>query len=229
MKHTRWVVVLPFTALLCIAGLLAWVRAHSGYPNTIYYERLTITNTSVPGSAEYAELWVDPRRNLELRVTGDGPYRYSTLIDRNGQYVRSFRTGMLFEEERLPDDVARSLIRDWQYLEQGGFRALAESRLAHATGPIAHVQFAGHAALRFETTQHDRDTQRLIVWIDARTHDPLQLEVVSTDYDYTQRVQQMRRFDPGSLPAGFFQPPHAHTSYWDQALNWLRDKTGLQH
>lgn len=36
-----------------------------------------------------------------------------------------------------------------------------------------------------------------------------------------------QRLAPGTLPAGFFDPPHGHTSPWDQALDWMHQHIGL--
>ncbi|HWE62172.1 MAG TPA: hypothetical protein VHB98_10725, partial [Chloroflexota bacterium] len=78
----------------------------------------------------------------------------------------------------------------------------------------------------FDTSRHDRETEKLTVWIDARTHMPLQIQVRTFDYAFTQRVDRLQRIAPGTLPANFFDPPQPHTSFWQQALDWLHRASG---
>lgn len=219
--------VVALTAL-CLGAVVYFMYGHRGYPDAVYFERVTITSTTLQPMKEQIDMWVDPQRNLELRVTDDGTVRYTTLVDQHARRVREFQDGLIISKQSMQTDEAAAQVSDWQQLLHGGFRALANHRLAHAAGPITHVVLDGHDALRFDTTQHDGETQRLTVWIDAHTHDPLQLQVQTAYYNYTQRVDSFRRIDPATLPASLFDPPRPATSYWDLVLHWLRGKLGAQ-
>jgi hypothetical protein len=214
--------------ILCLAGVATFWYAHRGYPDVVYYERVTLSGPLLQPPTEQVELWVDPARRLEVRSTGTGTAHYTTLVDQQGQRERDFSGGMVISTQWYSVSQARAQVADWLQLQRGGFRGLASYRLAGAVGPIAHVLLYDRAALRFDTARHDAQTLRLTVWIDARTHDPLQLRVQTVDYSYTQRLASFRRIDPGTLPAGFFDPPRPASSYWEQALQWLRQRIGMR-
>lgn len=219
------------TALIvaCLAAVAAFWYTHRGYPDVVYYERVVLAGPALQPPVQQVEMWVDPDRNLELRRTSAGAFRDTSLIDQQGRHVREYGDGgILITDQWFTADQAASQRADWQQLAHGGFRALANYRLADAVGPVARVLLDGRAALRFDTARHDGETQRLTVWVDARTHDPLQLRVQAPAYDYTQRLVSARRIDPGTLPADFFDPPHPADAFWNQAVAWLRGHVGGQ-
>jgi hypothetical protein len=214
---------------ICLGSVAAFLQAHHGYPDVVYYERVTVAGPALQPPVEQVDIWVDPLRNVERRVSADNASPNTTLIDQQGRRIRDYLEGAIVSQQSLSPDEAGAELRDWRQLLHGGFRALANYRLAYAAGPITHVIVDGHDALRFDTARHDGQTQRLTVWIDAHTHDPLQLQVQTAYYTYIQRVDTYRRIEPGTLPSGFFDAPRPTTSYWDRTLQWVRDKLGRQH
>ena len=220
MRPTAWIATLLVLSGICLAALSGWVYAHRGYPDTVYYERVAITGYAL-GTRE-AEIWVDPRRAIELRITSDNGERYGTLIQARRLRAIGFHDNAVDSTSGLGPEEAQNLLADWTQLAHGGFRALYRYRLTRALGPVARVLLDGRAALRAETTAHDRTILHMTVWIDAHTGQPLRLDVQDRNYSYTQRVLATRTLAPGTLPAQFFEPPHPRTSYWDRAFTWLR-------
>ena len=220
MKCAAWIAVLLILSGTCLAALSGWVYAHRGYLDTVYYERVSIAGYGI-GTKE-AELWVDPRRGIELRITSDSGQRYGTLIEARAQRAIGFHDTEVDSSSGITAEVAQNLLVDWNELAHGGFRALYRYRLARALGPVAQALLDGRPALRAETTAHDSTILHMTVWIEPRTGQPLRLDVRDANYSYTQRVLETRILPPGSLPARFFEPPRPRTSYWDRAFAWLR-------
>lgn len=221
MKVGRLIGAMVAIAVIGMAGMAAFAYANRHYPNPVFYERLSIGGSALQPGPEQIELWVDPQRNVELRTNRIEGYRYDTLIDRDGRRERSFRDGIVSADEPVPASEAEATTRDWQQLRRGGFRALAEARLASAIGVVSRVAYEGHQALRFATGRHSGQTRALIAWIDAATHEPLALQVDTAEYSFTQRVLQTQRIAPGTLPPGFFDPPRARSALWDGINSWL--------
>jgi len=220
MKCTAWIAMLLILSGTCLALLSGWVYAHRGYPGIVYYERVSIVGYGI-GTKE-ADIWVDPRRGIELRITSDSGQRYGTLIQARALRAIGFHGTEVDSSSGITAEEAQNLLGDWHELAHGGFRALYHYRLTRALGPIAQVLLDGHPALRAETTAHDSTILHMTVWIEPRTGQPLRLDVRDANYSYTQRVLATRILPPGSLPARFFEPPRPRTSYWDRALAWLR-------
>ena len=227
MRRLCLVMISVSLVILGAAALSFWLLAQRGYPNLVYYERVAVSGSIIGNSPQITEIWVDPRTGRELRLNHDPAGSYTSLIAAGDQHEYTIRDGATYEDAPIPDDAARSLRADWQQLAHGGFRALGAYRFAHALGPVHRVRLGDHPALRFETDRHDHQTQHLLVWLDARTRSPLQLEVQGFDYTLVQRVLSTRRIAPGRLPAAFFDLPHPHTSYWDQAVQWIRGRLGI--
>jgi hypothetical protein len=222
MDAIRFALVGAALAVIATLAGVAWLITHQGYPDTVYYERLSVSTAMLPSYHQSAELWVDPARNLALRTTTTGFGRTSSYIQPGGHTAVVDATGS-YAGDSLSDDEWRAFMADNSALARGGFLGLATSRLAHANGPIRRVMLNGRPALRFETAQHSDTVERLVVWIDALTHEPLQLQVSYPEYTFTQTVLQMRRLPAGSLPPDFFDPPRRHGTLWDSALSWVRD------
>lgn len=221
--------IIVCAVILGAAGLSLWLLAQRGYPNTVYYEQVTISGPAIGGSPQMTEIWVDPRTGRELRLTHNPAGAYMSLIAAGDRHEYTIRNGATYDDTPIPDDTTRSLRADWRQLERGGFQALGAYRLAHAVGPIHRVRFSGRPALLFETDRHDHEAQHLLIWLDARTGSPLQLELQGFDYTLVQRVISTRRIAPGHLPPAFFDLPTPHISYWDQAVRWIRGRLGIDH
>lgn len=224
MKRTGWIAALILLNGICFTALSGWVYAHRGYPNTVYYERVAIAGYGI-GTRE-ADIWVDPGRGDELRITGDAEDRYGTLIDAHTLQTIGFRGSETYSTTRITPEEAQNLLSDWRQLARGGFGALYRYRLSRALGPVTHMILNGYAALRAETSAHDRTILHMIVWIEPRTGKPLQLDIQDANYSYTQRVLATRILPPGTLPAHFFEAPRPRNSYWDRALAWIRSTLG---
>lgn len=209
-------------ALLIALAAVGWLALHQGYPNAVYYERLRVSLGAQSGYQAPAELWVDPARNVALRITEGNFDRTSYYIQPGGRTMVADPSGT-YSGDPFSADEWRAFTADNAVLGRGGFAGLAETRLAHARGPVHRVMLHGHAALQFETTLHSDSGTHLEIWIDARTHAPLQLQVSYPGYLFTQAVQQTRILPANSLPRDFFDPPRRRDSIWDHALSWVHE------
>jgi len=134
MKCTAWIAVFLILSGTCLAALSGWVYAHRGYPDTVYYERVAITGYAL-GTRE-AEIWVDPRRAIELRITSDSGERYGTLIQARRLRAIGFHDNAVDSTSGLGPEEAQNLLADWTQLAHGGFRALYRYRLTRALSPL---------------------------------------------------------------------------------------------
>jgi hypothetical protein len=222
MDVLRYTLAGAALALLVAMAGVTWLFTHQGYPNVVYYERLSLSFGTQSQYRQPAELWVDPARNVALRATGGDAGRTSYYTEPVGRTIVADPSGT-YPGDPYTDDEWQAFTADNAVLRRGGFLGLAEARLAHAQGTIRRVSLSGHEALQFETTLHAGSVDHLVIWLDAHTHAPLQLQVSSSGYTLTQTVLQTRRLAAGSLPSGFFEPPRRRDTLWDSTLSWVRD------
>ncbi|HWE63996.1 MAG TPA: hypothetical protein VHB98_19960 [Chloroflexota bacterium] len=228
MRRLRWLLVLLAVPILVTGGMAAWQYAHRGYADAVYYQHVVETTQGLYAPPETAtEQWVDPGKQWvrTFTVSGSGSAQASDL-----EYILGGQYYFAGHIDPVPDPPGyQPLIAQLcQQVRDGTPRGLGAVALAHAVGTVTHLRFLGHHALRFVTTMSLQWTtpqvDRIVVWLDAASLVPLQQQIVNTDGSVaTDHYLQAERLAPGTLPAGFFDPPHSRASLWDRLTGWLQD------
>jgi hypothetical protein len=248
MRRRRWLLV-PLAALLLAAGgVAAWAGAQRGYPEVVYYAHyLLLPSPANPQQVSFEE-WVDPRRQclFTLALSADGTASWLSINGVTYQLLHQaassptirlwlatagaggmveqvvFAPGPAAARVATPNgDSAYQLQVDQALLAAGWPRVYAAWSL-RAAGPGVPMRLVGHQVLRLAVSQ------AVTVWLDLHTHLPVQVQV-SVHAPFVPVVQQTVRFlrwvqlVPYTLPADFFDPPHARPSLWDQVTGWLHN------
>lgn len=213
MTPTRVSLAALLLLLALAGGLGGWAWAGQGYPHTVYHARAVQLRAGVAGEFIYDEYY-DPV---------GGAYRVDVSPDPPPPSCRPLDDGPV-AYRHLPQQLAQVMGPGLRTLLPAGFRGEGRGWLGQAVGRPVRAHVLGRAALRFEIAPVG-GLARETIWVDAATLDPLQVRcAVAGDAAYTVRLSPPRMLPPGTLPAGFFNPPSPQPGPWDRALGWLEDR-----
>jgi len=229
MHPPRSLAVLLALLLLTGGGLAAWALHPVGYRYVVYHQRETLALVGDTGPPLAFEEWIDPRRGIvrgEVRIGHDHARLY---IHTALQY---FSPGSGSGAPRpMPQAPEQARYYAWLFaaLARGGYHGVGAALLAQRTGPIAHLRIGGRAAIRFTSAAPALTGGSSVVWLDARSLEPLQVGSATSSYPPSiERFLRTARLPPGSLPAGFLGPPRTDAPTWDRALEWIGTRLDRQ-
>jgi hypothetical protein len=146
------------------------------------------------------------------------PEGWTTVLNSGGRSYQVMHSATGVATTILPQSYrapAAVLQRDHDLLN-GGWPLAYRSLLAQH-GPVTRTHLAGHPVLRFVLATGTT------VWLDPRTQLPVQEQMSGMGPRGMLRFDRWARLAPYTLPAAFFDPPHAQRSLWDRLTSWLHD------
>lgn len=224
MKRLRWFLLALMILLLGTGGMAEWAYAHRGYPNAVYYRRVEFRASS---QTYIMHEWVDPARQVIRRRQEWLGSAGDMLIQHRRVYLTQL--GASTYSTPVSPLVQRGLMYIFQGLKSGGFSGIGRQLLLHRVGQVTQVHDGKRLLRCFNSDGFDTDALGEIVCIDARTWLQVREQITLNYGSVVDAVYtQDKRLPPYALPADFFDLPHAHTSLWNQALDWAHQYAGLK-
>lgn len=220
MGRSGYATILCVAATLC--GMSLWAGTHRSSSHPVYFRRAIFTEQDRGSvSTRVIDEWRDPVcACARLRIGMGGV----TLLLRGGNiYIIGARRPPLISsdipEQRRMDD---QLYRD---LRAGGFPRVGVRLLSKHLGPIAHIVYESHRAIRFNSSYHLSWDISATFWLDARSMVMLREDFAKTGGTvFSDRTLVYRRIMSTELPRGFFDPPAEHATLWEQLGAWLHHR-----
>jgi hypothetical protein len=213
-----WLPMLVLPVLLLGAALQSMLAARR-YAHAVYYVHIAEIHPGAPsGQNEYDE-WYDPAgRAFRADYVYAGAFFRQALQD--GVLYWTDAGGRSAHEATVGPNAYRTMVTHWSGAVSAALLGTGGYYVRHAAGSISRVQLAGRAALMLQISDPDVPDGGTTVWLDPRTHAPVQEMWFSTPIaPVLWRFSAPRLIRPGTLPADFFAPQHP--SAWDQVGGWL--------
>jgi len=171
--------------------------------------------------------WVDPARQVIRRRQEWLGSAGDTLIQHQRVYL--LKLGAPAYSTPVSPPVQRGLTYIFQGLDRGGFGGIGRQLLRHRTGQVTQLHDGKRPLRCFNSDGFDADALSEVVCIDARTSLQVREQITLNYGSVVDAVYtQDKRFPPYTLPADFFDLPHAHSSPWNRVLDWAHRYAGLK-